>query len=123
MMSRRRASIDFSKPSQAVFTLADGNVITVTGTAADDKRWVEVKSAKDAALNTKTQNRAFEVASYRFDAIFRPLEQLLVPKESKPTGPPAAKPLAPRAAAPRGAARGAAAPGAAAPGASPEPTP
>jgi hypothetical protein len=101
--------IDFSKPSQALFTLADGNVVTVTGTQAGDKRWVEVNTTKDAALNTKAQNRAFEVASYRFDAIFRPLEQLLVPKETKPTAAPAAppkvrkggaKPLAPRAAAP-----------------------
>ncbi len=107
------SDIDFSKPSQAVFTLTDGNVITVTGAVAGDKRWVAVKSSKDAALNTKTQNRAFEVASYRFDAIFRPLEQLLVPKETKPTAPPAAKPRAPRAAAP----------GATAPGASPAPTP
>ena len=32
----------------------------------------------------KAQDRAFEVASYRYDAMFRPLEQLLVPKESPP---------------------------------------
>ena len=101
------SSIDFSKSSQAIFTLADGNVITVTGAAADDKRWIEVQSTKDTALNAKTQNRAFEVANYRFDAIFRPLEQLLVPKETKPpAAAPAAgksgpKPSAPRAAAPR----------------------
>jgi hypothetical protein len=100
------SDIDFSKPSQAIFTLADGNIITVTGTLAGDKRWVEVKTTQDTALNTKAQNRAFEVASYRFDAIFRPLEQLLVPKETKPMAAPAkggknaAKPLAPRAAAP-----------------------
>jgi hypothetical protein len=97
-------SIDFSKSSQAIFTLADGNVITVTGAAADDKRWIEVQSAKDTALNAKAQNRAFEVASYRFDAIFRPMEQLLVPKEAKPAAPPPGKggpkPSAPRAAAP-----------------------
>jgi hypothetical protein len=82
-------SVDFSKPSQAIFTLADGNVITVMGTAADDKRWIEVTSTKDTALDAKVQNRAFEVAGYRFDAIFRPMEQLLVPKETKPA---AAKP-------------------------------
>jgi hypothetical protein len=84
-------SIDFSKPSQAIFTLADGNVITVTGAAADDKRWIEVQSSKDTALNAKAQNRAFEVANYRFDAIFRPMEQLLVPKETKPAAPAASK--------------------------------
>jgi hypothetical protein len=99
------SSIDFSKSSQAIFTLADGNVVTVTGTAADDKRWIEVQSTKDTALNAKAQNRAFEVANYRFDAIFRPMEQLLVPKESKPAAAPAAikggpKPPTPRAAVP-----------------------
>jgi hypothetical protein len=87
-------SIDFGKSSQAIFTLADGDVVTVTGAAADDKRWIEVQSVKDTALNAKAQNRAFEIASYRFDAIFRPLEQLLVPKEAKPAAAPAAGPPA-----------------------------
>jgi len=74
--------IDFSKSSQAVITLSDGNVITVTGTPIADKHWIQVKASKDAALSAKTQGRAFEVASYRYDAIFRPLDRLLVPKES-----------------------------------------
>jgi hypothetical protein len=113
-------SIDFGKPSQAIFTLADGNVITVTGTAADDKRWLEVQSTKDAALNAKAQNRAFEVAGYRFDAIFRPMEQLLVPKETKPaTPPPAAGKNGPKPSTPRAAAPGASP----APRTSPAPTP
>jgi Domain of unknown function (DUF4340) len=107
------SSIDFSKSSQAIFTLADGNVITVTGAAADDKRWIEVQSSKDGALNAKAQNRAFEVAGYRFDAIFRPLEQLLVPKETKPAAAPAASKGGPKPSALRSAA----------PGSSPAPTP
>ena len=74
--------IDFSKSSQAIMTLSDGDVITVTGTPLADKRWIQVKATKDAALDSKTQGRAFELASYRYDAIFRPLEQLLVPKEA-----------------------------------------
>ena len=78
------SDIDFSKPTQAILTLSDGNVLTLTGTAAGDKRWIEVQATKDATLTAKTQNRAFEVASYRYDAIFRPLDQLLVPKETKP---------------------------------------
>jgi hypothetical protein len=73
--------IDFSKPTQAIYTLTDGNVITISGVAVNDKRWIEVQASKDAALSTKAQNRAFEIASYRYDAVFRPLEQLLVPKE------------------------------------------
>jgi hypothetical protein len=76
--------MDFSQSSQAIFTLEDGAVLTLTGAAAGDKRWIEVQSSKDTALAAKAQNRAFEVASYRYDAIFRPLDQLLVPKETKP---------------------------------------
>jgi len=83
--------IDFSQATQAILTLSDGNVITLTGTPAADKRWMEVQASKDAALTTKTLDRAFEVASYRYDALFRPLEQLLVPRES----PPPAKNAAP----------------------------
>jgi Domain of unknown function (DUF4340) len=86
------SDIDFSKPTQAILTLSDGNVLTLTGTPAGDKRWIEVQATKDAALTAKTQNRAFEVATYRYDAIFRPLEQLLVPKETKP--PAGIKPAA-----------------------------
>jgi Domain of unknown function (DUF4340) len=100
------SSIDFSKSSQAIFTLTDGNVITVTGTAADDRHWIEVQSTKDAALNAKAQNRAFEVASYRFDAIFRPMEQLLVPKETKPVPPATGKGGGPKPSAPRAAVPG-----------------
>jgi hypothetical protein len=51
-----------------------------------DKHWIKVTANKDAALAAKAKDRAFEVASYRYDAIFRPLEQLLVPKESKAAG-------------------------------------
>jgi hypothetical protein len=102
------SAIDFSKSSEAIFMLADGNVITIRGTAADDKRWIEVNSTQDGPLQAKVQNRAFEVASYRFDAIFRPLEQLLVPKETPP--PPAAGKGGPKSAAPRAKAPGAPAP-------------
>jgi hypothetical protein len=88
--------IDFSKPSVATLTLSDGNMITITGAASGDKHWVQVQASKDAALNAKAAGRAFEIASYRFDAIFRPLEQLLVPKAppaaTKPSAPGATKP-------------------------------
>jgi hypothetical protein len=80
--------IDFAKSSQVVVTLTDGNLITLTGTAIADKHWIQVKSSKDTALSAKTQGRAFEIASYRFDAIFKPVEQLLVPKE-RPVEPAA----------------------------------
>jgi hypothetical protein len=78
--------IDFSKATLATVTLSDGNVITLTGAVVGDKHWVQLNASKDAALNAKAAGRAFDMAGYRFDAIFRPLEQLLVPKET-----PAAK--------------------------------
>lgn len=82
--------LDFGQSSQAIFTLENGDIVTLTGAAIGDKRWIEVHSAKDAALDAKAENRAFEVASYRYEAIFRPLDQLLVPKESKPADKPGA---------------------------------
>jgi Domain of unknown function (DUF4340) len=79
------ADIDFSKPSVVTLTMADGSTVTLTGTAAGDKRWIQVAAPADAKLNARTHGRAFEIASYRYDYIFRPLEQLLVPK--KPPAP------------------------------------
>jgi hypothetical protein len=72
--------IDFSKPSTVTVTLTDGSVITFTGTIIGDKRWIQVTAPKDASLSAKTNGRAFEIAAYRYDGIFRALEQLLVPK-------------------------------------------
>ena len=83
--------IDFSKPSIVNVTLTDGGVITLTGTVVGDKRWIQVAAPKDASLSAKTNGRAFEIAAYRFDGIFRPLEQLLVPKPAPPA-PSAKKP-------------------------------
>jgi len=80
------SGIDFSKPTVATVTLSDGGIITLTGAVVGDKHWIQVQSTKDAALNAKTAGRAFDIAGYRYDAIFRPLEGLLVPKE-----PPASK--------------------------------
>ena len=84
--------IDFSKPSTVTLTLSDGSVITLTGAAVGEKRWIQVAAPKSAVLSAKANGRAFEIASYRYDQIFRPLEQLLVPK---PT--PSAKPALPGA--------------------------
>jgi hypothetical protein len=80
------SSIDFSQASQATITLTDGTVVTLTGTVIGDKHWIQVTDSKDAALTAKTTGRAFDIAPYRYDGIFKPLEQLLVPKPA-----PAAK--------------------------------
>lgn len=82
--------IDFSKPSTVTVTLADGGLITLTGAVIGDKRWIQVAAPKDAGLSAKTNGRAFEIATYRYDGIFKPLEQLLVPK---PAVPDAKKPV------------------------------
>jgi hypothetical protein len=101
--------IDFSKPSTVVLTFADGSVITLTGAAVGEKRWIQVAAPKDAALSAKTAGRAFEIANYRYDQIFKPLEQLLVPKPTPSAKPAAAsakpaalgaKPVAPGAKSP-----------------------
>jgi len=73
--------IDFTKPSTVTVTLDDGSVFTFTGAVIGDKRWIQVAAPKDASLSAKTNGRAFEIATYRYDGIFRPLEQLLVPKQ------------------------------------------
>jgi Domain of unknown function (DUF4340) len=77
--------IDFSKPSTVTVRLADGSVTTITGAVIGDKRWIQVAPPKDASLTAKASGRAFEIATYRYDGIFRPLEQLLVPKPQPPT--------------------------------------
>jgi hypothetical protein len=74
-------SIDFSKPVTAVLTMKDGSVITLTGTVVGDKHWIQISAPKNEALSTRAAGRAFEVAGYRYDGFFRPLDQLLVPKE------------------------------------------
>jgi hypothetical protein len=76
--------IDFSKPAVATVTLADGSVVTITGAVSGDKHWVRLQASKDAQLEAKAAGRAFEIASYQFDGIFRPVEQLLVPKPPPP---------------------------------------
>jgi hypothetical protein len=78
------ADIDFSKATVVTVTLSDGTVITMTGAVIGDKHWLQLKSSKDPALDAKTTGRAFDIAGYRFDALFRPLEQWLVPKEQPP---------------------------------------
>ena len=88
--------IDFSKLNVATVTLSDGDVITITGAASGEKRRVQLRSSKDAALDAKAAGRAFEIAPYQYDAIFRPVEQMLAPKPlppGKPKTPPTKKPV------------------------------
>jgi len=76
--------IDFSKSAVATLTLSNGDAITISGAANGDKHWIRLQAGKDAPFNARTTGRAFEIASYQFDAVFRPVEQLLVPKPPPP---------------------------------------
>ena len=71
--------LDFGQPSVVTVTLSDGNVVTLTGTVIANRHWIKVQATKDAALSAKADGRAFEIASYRYDAIFKPLDRLLEP--------------------------------------------
>lgn len=92
-------NVDFTKPTVATVTLADGTVLTLTGTTSGDKHWIQIKSSKDTALDTKAAGRAFEIPGYRYDSIFRPVDQLLVPKAPPPSAkgakPPKSSPTQP----------------------------
>jgi Domain of unknown function (DUF4340) len=78
------ADIDFSKPASTVLTMKDGSTITLTGTVIGDKHWIQINAPKDEALMGRVSGRAFQVPSYLYDGLFRPLEQLLVPKPAPP---------------------------------------
>jgi hypothetical protein len=86
------AEVDFSKPSTVALTLKDGGVVTITGTVLGDKHWVQFSGVKDAAFVAKSAGRAYQLPGYRYDSLFRPLEQLLVPKETPPSKPLAGSP-------------------------------
>jgi hypothetical protein len=81
-------SIDFSKASVATLTLSSGNVVIITGAVIGEKHWVKVSATQDAALTAKATGRAYEISNFRYDAIFRPLEQLLEPKTPVAASPP-----------------------------------
>jgi hypothetical protein len=93
-------TIDFASPTRVIVTLTDGKVLTLVGTVVSDKHWIQVTSNKDADLTAKTQGRAFEIASYRYDEIFKPLEQLLEALPQKTAAPKGATKATPSAAPP-----------------------
>jgi hypothetical protein len=77
--------VDFGKPATAHISLFDGGSYSITGASAGDKHWITVEAPNDPALASRTKYRAFEIASYRYDGIFRPIDQLLKPKPEKKT--------------------------------------
>jgi hypothetical protein len=71
------SGIGFNQTSVAILTLANGNVVTITGGIAADKRWITIAAPQDPQLTERTRDRAFNIETYRYDSIFKPLEQLL----------------------------------------------
>jgi hypothetical protein len=119
-------NIDFSKPFTVILSLSDGSTVTLTGAAEGDKRWIQVAAPKSVPLSAKSTGRAFEIASYRYDQIFKPLEQLLVPKpapidKSAAPGKPGATSLRPAAPGKPAAPGGKSPPSAKKPAAAPQP--
>jgi hypothetical protein len=84
----RAETIDFSHASKVRITLTDGDVLSISGAAVGEQRWLELDSAKNDALDAKLRGHAYSVPRYRFDQVFRPLEQWLQPKPSSPAGAP-----------------------------------
>jgi len=83
--------VDFGKAAQATLTLSGDKTLKLLGVTAGDKHWIEIVSGADPKLAPRFADRAFEIPSYRYEAIFRPLEQLLVPKPTPAAKAPAGK--------------------------------
>jgi hypothetical protein len=80
------SSLDFGNAARVLVTLSDGVVWTLTGIVVDTKHWVQLAASQDA-LSAKFKGRAFEIASYRYDGLFKPLDQYLVaPETAAPKG-------------------------------------
>ncbi len=77
-------------PAHAIFESRDGLSLAVAGIQDGERRYISVVAtattpaaqvlARD--LNARLAGWEFELPGYRYDALFRPLEQLLVPKPS-----------------------------------------
>jgi hypothetical protein len=89
----RRAPAD-AAPEQATFQTFDGLQLIVTGRKDGDRRFLAVtpsSGAKDSATEAQTlegrlKGWEFEIPGYKYDSIFRPLEELLASKPEKAAG-------------------------------------
>jgi hypothetical protein len=83
------ATIDFSHASKVQVTLTGGDVISISGAQVGEQRWLALDSTQNAALQAKFRGHAYSVPRYRYEQLFRPLEQWLQPKPA--TGVPKLK--------------------------------
>ena len=90
--------------AQAIFQTHDGLSLTIAGIKDGELRYITVVASATAPaaqgqardLNARVAGWEFELPGYRYDALFRPLEQLLVPKQPASSAPPAL-PFGPKA--------------------------
>jgi hypothetical protein len=90
--------------AQAIFQTRDGLSLTIAGIKDGELRYVTVMASATAPaaqalardLNARVSGWEFELPGYRYDGLFKPLEQLLVPKKPVSSGP-AAPPFSPKA--------------------------
>jgi hypothetical protein len=82
--------------AHASFHTRDGLVLAIAGIQDAEQRYITVVAAPEASaaspaalssardLNARLSGWEFEIPGYRYDTLFRPLEQLLQPKSSAP---------------------------------------
>jgi hypothetical protein len=86
--------------AQATFRTSDGLTVVLGGIQDGETRYLTVVASGAAGpaqaraqdLNARLGGWQFEVAAYRYDALFRPLEQLLKPLPARPAAPSAKPP-------------------------------
>jgi hypothetical protein len=90
--------------AQAVFHTHDGLTLTLGGIKDGELRYITVAASATAPaaqerardLNARLAGWEFELPGYRYDGLFKPLEQLLVPNKP-PSSAPSALPFGPKA--------------------------
>jgi hypothetical protein len=88
---RKEQAVAPSTAPRALFRTFDGLEIALEGAADGDRRLVTIKAkstAKESAdeaqkLDARTKGWQFEIPNYKYDALFRPLEDLLKKAEAK----------------------------------------
>jgi hypothetical protein len=92
--------------SHARFHTGDGLTLTITGIPEGETRHIALAAAGETPaaqqrakdLNARLAGWEFELPSYRYEELFKPLEQLLKPKSSAPAAKAANAPRSPVAA-------------------------
>jgi hypothetical protein len=95
--------------AQAIFQIRDGLTLTIAGIKDGELRYITVVASATAPaaqgrardLNARLAGWEFELPGYRYDGLFKPLEQLLVPRKAASSGPaasPTQSPVTPNAA-------------------------